>query len=246
MNKLVDGQYKVSLAALTNAVSKASEGVFVDKADRQRLSSRVMAEVEKTLVLLPVDNTPEPEPQEIPVLDEHYRAAVESCVSSVNAMREYSVLKVEARMFQQAWEKAHVYLDCADLMWAGWDAVLNRLITFMDQQSDGNPIFVMLLALQQWRARLNECGIKDTFPEMTPYLHFHVEVKAGCEEHIRMALHEVNCECLLNHMHKLGANHDRNRYLLTVLSNIPARRVHNLLKMESVTRLVGGKLDFSA
>jgi len=246
MTKLAKGSYKVKLESLTGAISAAIDKVFVQKDDRQRTYNRVMAEVDKTLVLIPADNTPEPEPQEVPVLDAQYRATIEACLSQLKALHQYTLLKVEADFFHRAWVKAHEHLDCADLMWAGWDAVLKKLISFMDQESDGNPIFIMSLALQQWRANMNECGIQDTKPEMAPYHQFHVEVKAGKEEHIRMALHDVNCECLLNHMHKLGANHDRNRFLLTILSDIPARRVHTLLKFDSVTRLVGGKLDFSA
>lgn len=246
MTKLAKGNYKVNLDALSGAVSSAFDKVFVNKDDKQRFYNRVMAEVDKTLVLIPVDNTPEPELQEVPVLDAHYRPTIEACMSSLNAAREYTSVKVEAGMFQKAWEKAHNHLDCADLMWEGWDGVLNRLITFMDHQSDGNPIFVMLLALGQWRARMNECGIQNTKPKAAPYLHFHVEVLAERQHDVLWALNEAGCECLLTHMHNLGANNERKRFLLTILSDIPARRVHNLLKIESVTRLTGGKLDFSA
>lgn len=247
MTKLAAGRYQVKLESLTSAVSTAADKVFVDKGDKQRLYNRVMAEVDKTLVLLPVEESVvEQEHEEVLILDSSYRSTIESLQDQLKSVREYTALKIEVELFQQAWVAAHEHMDCAALMWSGWEDVMTRIIKFMDLESDGTPAFIMAIALQQWRTKMLACGIPDIKPKAAPYLHFHVEVLAEKQHDVLWALNEANCECLLNHLHQLGANNDRNRFLLTILSDIPARRVHNLLKIDSVTRVVGGKLDFSA
>lgn len=246
MTKLAKGNYQVSLDALTKAVAAASGKMFVQKDDQQRLYNRVMTEVDKTLVLLPDDVEPREEPEEIPILDSSYRAIIESCLKLLASVRDYTALKVEMPMFMEAWVAAHESMDCGTLMWAGWDEVFDRLIRFMDVEGgDGGAVFVMSIALQQWRKKMHQLGVPDIKPKIAPYLHFHVEVKTGESKFIRFAMGDDN-KIQLNHLHKLGANNDRDRYLMTVLTDIPPRRVHHLLKIDSVTKLTGGKLDLSS
>lgn len=244
MSKLAKGNYQVTLDSLTKAVATASVQVFAQKDDQLRLCSRVMAEVDKTLVLVPDTVAPAEHPDEVPILDSSYRATIESTLKLLASVSDYTALKVEMRMFAEAWEAAHEFMDCGSLMWAGWDEVFTRLIRFMDLEGDAGPVFVMSVALQQWRKKMQSLGVPAIQPNVAPYLHFHVEVKAGESKFVRLAMGDTQIQ--LQHLHKLGVNHDRDRYLLTVMNDIPARRVHHLLKIDSVTKLTGGKIDLSS
>lgn len=245
MTKLAKGRYQVELGALTTAVSAASDKVFVDKTDRQRLYNRVMAEVDKTLSILPVENDlPFVEPEEVSILDASRREVITSCLDRLKTVRGFKMVKVEAELFFQAWEKAHVRLECADLTWDGWTDVFTRLIKFADEHCDGNAVFVMSVALQQWQARMEGFGISNVQLGALPFLQFHVEVKAGQSEQIQKVLAEAGVSCLMNHLNDLGANHDRDRYLLTVTTDVPAQRIHRLLKIDAVSRVTGGKLQY--
>lgn len=242
---LVDGIYKADIVSLRQAVTLSATKIFADRQCQQRMVNRVMREI--NLQLTPVPPAPQESDDiiEIPILDETYKHTIVTMLKSLEDVRGHHLLKVEGRLFAAAWEKARLTLDCRDLHWSGWDAVLNRLISFMDTCGDGNPVFVMMRALEQWRETLREAGIAEMEPSTAPYLHFHVEMLAGHESVVDHTLFNVGHRSSLVLLNSLGLNNERSRYLLTMLSPVESRRVHNLLKIDGVNKVTGGKLDYT-
>ena len=245
--KLSDGMYKASLSGLRKAVELASTYVFVDKKDQERLSIRIMGEVDKKLTFIPDEEPKEPEDFiEIQILDKTYKNTIDSIVAVANHVRCYRMAKVDIRLFAQAWEKAHSTLDCKDLSWSGWGPVLNKMIDLMDDHNgDGDPTFIMLRAFEQWQNTLHAAGISTMIPSEAPFLHFHVEVLAGESSAITQRLLEHGLKSEVTHLHSLGASKERERVLLTLLSPVSAKTVHNLLKLPVVTKVTASKLDYT-
>lgn len=244
---LSDGMYKASLSGLRNAVALASTTVFVDKKDQERLSNRIMGEVEKKLTFIPEEEPKEFEDFiEISILDKTYKHTIEQIIAVAEKVRGYHMAKIDVRLFAAAWDKAHNALHCQDLQWAGWGPALNRLVDLMDDRGgDGNPTFIMLRALDQWHNTLKDAGIQTMTPSSAPFLHFHVEVIAGESSAITQRLLEHGLKSEVTHLNNLGANHDRDRVLLTLLSPVEARRVHALLKIPFVKKVTASKLDYT-
>lgn len=248
MSKLADGMYKTSLSKLRTAVNQASMGVFVDKKDQERLSTRIMSEVEKTLTEIP-PVTPEEQEEfiEIPILNKAYKHTIDQIIAVTEKVHGYRMAKIDIQLFAAAWDKAHNALHCQDLQWAGWGPVLNQLVDLMDDHGgDGNPTFIMLRALDQWHNTLKDAGIPTMTPSSAPFMHFHVEVLSGESAAIKQRLLEHGLKSEVTHLHSLGASNERERVLLTLLSPVSAKIVHNLLKLPVVTKVTASKLDYTA
>jgi hypothetical protein len=246
--KLSDGMYKASLSGLRKAVETASTGVFVDKKDQERLSTRIMGEVEKKLTIIPDEEPKEFEDFiEVPLLNKTYKATIDSIAAVANHVRGYRMAKVDIRLFAQAWEKAHTTLDCKDLNWSGWGPVVNKMIDMMDDHNgDGTPTFIMLRAFDQWQNSLLAAGIPTMIPSEAPFHHFHVEVLAGESSAITQRLLENGLKSQVTHLHNLGARDERERVLLTLLSPVSAKTVHSLLKLPMITKVTASKLDYTS
>jgi hypothetical protein len=248
MPELCEGMYKIRLSDLRAAVNLVSTQVFVDKKDQHRLATRILGQVEPKLAPLPAQNPEQYNNDfiEVPVLDQSYRATIASFLNVAQNTRGYHMAKIESRLFAGAWTKAHTELDCRDLAWTGWSLVLNRLIDLMDKGGDGNPTFIMLRAFDQWRDTLEKAGIAEMMPSIAPFHHFHIEVKVGELKAVFEALEGEGLLYEVAHLNALGANHDRDRYLLTLLTPVKERRLHALLKLPAVSKVTASKLDYTA
>jgi hypothetical protein len=248
MSKLADGMYKASLSKLRSAVNQASMEVFVDKKDQERLSTRIMGEVEKTLTEIPPVMPEEQEEFiEIPILNKAYKHTIDQIIAVTEKVHGYRMAKIDIRLFAAAWDKAHNALNCQDLQWAGWGPALNQMIDLMDDHGgDGNPTFIMLRALEQWHDALKDAGIPTMTPSSAPFLHFHVEVLAGKSASIEQPLHEHGLKFEVTHLRRIGICNDRERVLLTLLSPVSVKKVHSLLKLPVVTRVTTSKLDYTS